>query len=92
MSCVEKGENDKRGGCTGHYWKIGWAISFSFSASAEKTRHNKILKMVVIIFHQVGYTHKYIFFFSKLASVYMYKYFLVKKNLLMSDYNSILVI
>ena len=54
MSCVEKGENDKRGGCTGHYLKIGWAISFSFSASAEKTRHNKILKMVVIIFHQVG--------------------------------------
>ena len=67
MSCVEKGENDKRGGCTaGHYLKIGWAISFSFSASAEKARHNKILKMVVIIFHQVGYTHKYIFFLFKI--------------------------
>ena len=81
MSCVEKGENDKRGGCTaGHYLKIGWAISFSFSASAEKTRHNKILKMVVIIFHQVGYTHKYIFFYSKLTSVYI-QIFSYKKSL-----------
>ena len=81
MSSVEKGENDKSGGCTGHYWKIGWAISFTFSASAEKTRHNKILKMVVvIIFHQVGYTHKYIFFYSKLTSVYI-QIFSYKKSL-----------
>ena len=71
MSCVEKGENDKRGGCTGHYLKIGWAISFSFSASAEKTRHNKILKLVVlIILHQVIHI-SISFFFSKLASMYI---------------------